>query len=80
MDVIMDQLERELAFEEMVNYHDLTYEYSDDGGVWRAGSASLYRIKEAAKTLDPEFVKKTWNAMVDNRVNANAASQFYWKG
>ena len=24
-------------FEEMVNRHDLTYDYSDDGYVWRAG-------------------------------------------
>lgn len=27
-------------FEDMVNRHDLTYDYSDDGYVWRRGFCS----------------------------------------
>lgn len=66
-------------FEAMVNRHDLTYDYSDDGFVWRAGLASENRIKEAAKQFPIEDVKRIWNAMVDKKLVENARAPFYWR-
>jgi len=66
-------------FEEMVNRHDLTYDYSDDGSVWRAGLASENRIKEAAKQFPIEDVKRIWNTMVDKKLIEEARKPFYWK-
>ena len=50
-------------FVTMVEKHDLSFEYSDDYRVWRDGSSSLKKIKEAAKQFPREFVVKTWNNM-----------------
>lgn len=66
-------------FEEMVNRHDLTYDYSDDGSVWRAGLASENKIKAAAKQFPIEDVKRIWNAMVDKKLIEKARKPFYWK-
>jgi hypothetical protein len=38
-----------MALEKELGCHDWTYEYSDDHGVWRAGSAHEKRIKEMVK-------------------------------
>lgn len=66
-------------FEEMVNRHDLTYDYSDDGSVWRAGLASFNKIKAAAKQFPIEDVKRIWNEMVDKKLIKEARKPFYWK-
>ena len=63
-------------FEDMVNRHDLTYDYSDDGSVWRAGLASENRIKAAAKLLPIEDVKRIWNAKVDKMFIEEARKLF----
>lgn len=66
-------------FEAMVAKHDLTYDFSDDGAVWRAGRASECRIREAAKKLPAEDVKRIWNAMVDKTLVESSRTTFYWK-
>lgn len=66
-------------FEDMVNRHDLTYDYSDDGYVWRRGLASEKAIKEAAKQFPIEDVKRIWNAMVDKCLQPHARKPFYWR-
>ena len=66
-------------FEAMVNRHDLTYDYSDDGSVWRRGLASENAIREAAKQFPKEDVARIWNAMVDNFLIEEARAPFYWK-
>lgn len=66
-------------FEEMVNRHDLTYDYSDDGSVWRAGLASFRKIKEASTLFPIEDVTRIWNTMVDKKLIEEARKPFYWK-
>lgn len=68
----------QLEFVKMVANHDLTYDYSDDGRVWRAGQASYDRIKGAAPKFDRAFVVEVWNAMVDTQVIESSRQQFYW--
>ena len=65
-------------FEQMVNRHDLTYDYSDDGAVWRRGVASENAIKEAAKQFTIEDVRRIWNAAVDKKLVESARKAFYW--
>lgn len=72
--------ERKELFEQEVGKHDLTHEYSDDGAVWRAGSQHLSMIKMMAEHLPKEFVKTTWNKMVDRSLIASEAPRWYWKG
>lgn len=66
-------------FETMVKRHDLTYDYSDDGGVWRAGCASEKAIREAARQFSIEDVKRIWNAKVDTCLIEEARAPFYWR-
>lgn len=65
-------------FEKMVNGHDLTYSYSDDGSVYRNGVAQENCIKEAAKQFPVEEVKRIWDAMVDRKLVEGARYPFYW--
>ena len=67
-------------FEKLVNGHDLTYDYSDDGSVWRNGQAQYARIKEAAKQFPIEDVKRIWNAKVDKTLIEGHREPFYWRG
>jgi hypothetical protein len=66
-------------FEREVNYHDLTYGYSDDHSVWQRGSAHYSKIVEAAKDFPREDVERIWNAMVDRFLKSDFRSQFYWR-
>ena len=66
-------------FESMCHHHDLTYMYSDDGGVWRLGEESFEKIRTIAKTMDREEVKKIWNKIVDEKINTPYQTPFYWK-
>lgn len=52
-----------VEFYERLERHDWYYDFSDDGGVWRAGSAERTRLMEAS-TLSPEHAKlfKAWKA------------------
>lgn len=76
----LSEEERKELFVQEVNKHDLTHEMSDDGSVWRAGSQHLTMIKLMAHSLPKEFVKTTWNAMVDKYLIASEAPNWYWKG
>lgn len=76
----LSEAERKELFIQEVNKHDLTHEYSDDGAVWRAGSQHLSMIKMMAHHLPQEFVRSTWNAMVDKSLVASEAPNWYWKG
>jgi hypothetical protein len=67
-------------FERLVDEHDLTYQYSDDGHVFRRGSASEAKIRAAAEQFDPAEVKRVWDAMVDRTLAEGYRETFYWKG
>ena len=67
------------AFREMCKRHDLTFDYSDDSAVWRAGRDSLARIREAAKQLDRATAVRIWNEVVDEKMTVHNAAEFYWK-
>lgn len=68
----------ESEFENMCKAHDLTYSFSDDQRVWRNGVNSYRKIRNAAKQLDTEVANKIWNRVVDQKINAEHVSQFYW--
>ena len=52
--------------EESLKRHDWYYDYSDDGGVWRAGQRSYERISSLmikyAKLMGQEAADEIWNA------------------
>jgi hypothetical protein len=64
----------------LIDAHDLTFMYSDDGGVCRRGQAELDEIRELAKDVDPEVVRKVWDAKVDRHLAEGFREQFYWRG
>ncbi len=66
-------------FEVMVNRHDLTYEYSDDGQVWRRGVNSANAIREVSKQFPIEDVKRIWNTAVDAKLIEGCRENFYWR-
>lgn len=66
-------------FIKLVNDHDLTYTYSDDGDVFRRGVDELYAIKAASHNFDRAFVIETWNAAVDKKLRPGFRDGFYWK-
>lgn len=70
----------EEQFRQMCIAHDLTYDYSDDHRSWSAGRASMAAIREAAKLLDPEAVRRIWNEVVDSKLVPGFRAGFYWKG
>lgn len=60
--------------------HDLTYSYSDDGGVWRRGEAARRAIEEAAKQFPRAEVVRIWNETVDKKISQEGdRKSFYWK-
>lgn len=66
-------------FEDMVRKHDLTYNYSDDGAVWRRGQDSYDAIRKAATRLPQSEVARIWNKIVDEKILDSHRQQFYWK-
>ncbi len=68
----------EEAFLDACIAHDLTHEYSDDHGCWRAGSASLGRLHRMTG-VDKVRVAEIWNAVVDTKLVPDAREQFYWR-
>lgn len=66
-------------FQRAVDNHDLTYDYSDDGSVWRNGQAQYSRITRAAEKFPREDVERIWNAKVDRSLVESARAPFYWK-
>ena len=66
-------------FTDLVNRHDLTYSYSDDGRAYERGSREYAAIKDAAKQFPAEDVERVWNEMVDKSLIPEARAQFYWR-
>lgn len=73
---VEDELEK---LKRMIKYHDLTYMYSDDGGVYRRGSESEVAINELIKKFPEEGVR-LWNEMVDSKIKEGFREPFYKKG
>lgn len=67
-------------FKALVNGHDITYSYSDDSQVCRNGQVQYDRIREAAKSLPIDDVKRIWNAKVDSVLSEGYRELFYWRG
>ena len=72
------------AFKKLVDRHDLTYSYSDDGNAWRRGDASMKAIRDMKLALikeDPaneEKCIKIWNDAVDKKIAASSREDWYW--
>lgn len=67
------------TFRKMCRAHDLTYQYSDDHGVWSRGSASETRVRAAAEQLPREDAVRVWNEVVDSKIAEFARKSFYWR-
>lgn len=65
-------------FLDLIDRHDLTYEYSDDARKYRQGAASMSLIRQAALTFSTGRVQKVWDEMCDRKSPANG-SMFYWR-
>lgn len=68
----------EQEFEAACKRHDLTYNYSDDGAVWRAGEAQYKAIKNMAEELPREVAVRIWNKVVDEKILSDHRNGFYW--
>ncbi len=66
-------------FKQLVRDHDLTYDYSDDGAVWRAGVAQRDEIRALAKELPTGEAAAIWNAEVDRKITESSRAMFYWR-
>jgi hypothetical protein len=65
-------------FRQMCVRHDLTFDYSDDSGCYRAGLASLKEIDSAIETIGlPKETDRIWNEVVDEKIIESSAPQFY---
>lgn len=73
-----DQITEE-EFRTMCRRHDLTYQYSDDHGVWTRGNQSLAQVEAAAQKLPRDVAVRIWNEVVDTKLVPDARAQFYWK-
>lgn len=73
----MPDLEHE--FRELCKAHDISYQYSDDPRVWRAGEQSYERIKAFAKQLPRDRAVAIWNEVCDQKFAPQYAREFYWK-
>lgn len=49
-------------FKQLLNDHDVTFDYSDDPGVYTRGIKSLEAIREYAKQLPLPIAITCWNA------------------
>lgn len=65
-------------FEELVARFDITYSYSDDFSVWKAGSNAFDKIKQMTKQLPEEDVVRIWNKYVDLKIVEDSREYFYW--
>lgn len=64
-----------------IDYHDLTYNYSDDGAVWRSGQREFEGIIATIKSLSEEdqmVAKQMWNSMVDDKIAKGHGQSFYF--
>jgi len=65
-------------FRKLCKNHDLTYQYSDDGPVWRRGQASYDNLVEASKKLPREVAVHIYNEVVDTKLKEGYRDGFYW--
>lgn len=70
--------ERKAIFEHAVRYHDVSYDYSDDGGVWRRGSAVHTDINSMRNALPDDFAVTVWNARMDQYFVPEEAPRWHW--
>lgn len=72
-----DALDR---FRELVRHHDVTYNYSDDGAVWRSGQAERDEIMALAAELPDADVMAIWNENIDRVISEPYRKNWYWSG
>lgn len=65
-------------FRKLVRQHDITYDYSDDGSVWRAGSAAHTRILQLRETIPDAIACEIWNARMDAYFIPEEAPRWHW--
>lgn len=70
--------DRKAIFENAVRWHDVSYAYSDDPGVYRAGSKTRMHIDWMRETLPDDFAVSVWNARMDAYFVPDEAPNWYW--
>jgi hypothetical protein len=73
------EIDKQARFEKLVAEHDLTYNYSDDGSVWRRGQAQRDEIVALAKELPEADVIRIWDAKVDRTLVESVRKDWYWR-
>lgn len=68
----------ELDFKHACERHDLSFDYSDDGAVWRAGAAQYKAIEAMAAELPRDVAVKIWNENVDQKIMEPWRNYYYW--
>lgn len=68
-------------FRALCKAHDLTFEYSDDPGVYNRGNEQLKAIEAAAKELPPGVAAEIWNEVVREKIlpGPNGADMYLWQ-
>lgn len=65
-------------FTEMVEQHDMFYEYADDHQAWKKGFNERVDIGQARKELGDEICVPIWNARV-SRMHEDIQEIYRWK-
>lgn len=65
-------------FRELVEKHDLTYNYSDDHRAYSNGERQYKEIMELSKEIPIEEAKAIWNANVEKKMRKEVWSEFKW--
>lgn len=66
-------------FRDLVRRHDVTYNYSDCGAVWRAGQAERDEIMALAAELPRADVVAIWNENIDRAIAEPYRKDWYWR-
>jgi hypothetical protein len=69
----------EREFRGLCERHDLTYAFSDDHRLWRAGVVTHDEVKAAAAMLPRDVAVRVWNEVVDQKILPGSREMFYWK-
>ncbi len=65
-------------FTEMVNSHDICYDYTDDHRAWKKGFNERIAIDNARKELGDKICVPIWNSRV-TRMHEDVQEAYLWK-
>lgn len=66
-------------FTALVDAHDITYDYADDGKTYRRGKDQYEAIMAIVPLIGQETAKEIWNANVEKKMQSFVWDEFKWK-